>query len=1543
MSDLQHLNAGAVLEGKPELEDVAIDALEARGYGHPGLAAPLIRLCPEGVTLGVDLEMQMLGFEAPEQAPKVGYVRRQKLGFPGWCLVNDPDNAEYALGVMKRLKQVVGRLEKKPGSAKESMDHMGRSLAGSVPHFLPSFYEACARCFLDAQSPRYAEQYFEKARAAEREYGLEVDPELREQTFVDFALAGALSVKSLGNLAKELAAKGKEGLESYLRISIRRTLGGLPPSPAALKDLRALSKAAGDNPHDTIARFFREILESPALRRVEISFFEKAKKSISILAKEPEIRGRLLDVEPNVPRKWLGLLRDWGCLDALLNADLEGQSSRPAAQWFSDALSKGVYPELAELYLKAQPRIEAEGVPLVLRQGYVSDVAVVEFGLEHGLTSEPVQRMNLRRYLDSDVSPDLPKLAAEPSLRTMLVAGVKGVRKLERCIELAGTRPHFRNVVAEALTELAGADGSLADLSTGLERLETLDGAAWQLFPELGERLGAVDVSKAAAKTLRIGHPAEWRWPLLDAVVEELGKTVKVKDQGDHFLAFGFDRVVVMSNEGERVAELRPQLNKGEKIFDAVWCEGDALLLTGNWRAEAVWWAKEPSLRERSGYWESFPVVHCDDAGRCVLGDVPLRPGLLPAKANELLFDGEHFYRFHNGAARIYDPFARKTGPERTAAFFEGDEDATKRWPPRGVLRYVPAPVKGRAIRGVSQGAGSLYGHRRPKRGAQGPAEDIAGGRCDTHGHWSSDAFYVPGSDALRIGQRDYRNRRQVFGRHWEVRGPDGLGSTTAAPFNRGLRAIPSWSLWRHLEVADAAFSEALRNCSAEALVPLIAFASEPERRKVEAGGSGWTPDATILEKVTEVFGEGDDETIRWWVAGIVHHAGVLQHRLQQIRAMSEATQHLAVSRSRETSFALENLGLFRQRLRRKDHQEPESEMAQLRAGLDASDQRDDFVDATFDLWPLFGFASSVLYRGLSCPEEERAVAEKLARALVESRFEEEAKAGRIRWKRTSTAPTEGSGNDQGQIHWLRREARQLLFWRARRSYSEWMWEVLEFCSAGGFQSVAPEENGCGPGGLSLERLEAFLALAESNGPLPIDAAAEIVSAEVGLSPLEAKLWLSVDFQGRTTKGLSAKGNAVTSAVAFLRSQLQLSSFGLPALAREVAAELMAGDPAELWQAERLAQRGIDAWVARFPKVPSLGAEHDQSADLGSATGELGALARLALPGAEVVRSSVKSDQERWFNPAGYQSQGFGFRGADPYLRDLVHRTWTEPFDAPLFCAIPTIWAAVRERLDAPTFFVELGTLLWTVRDDGARQERIALFGDRLPEHLWRGLWSPGAAVGDGDFLVTPNRGAKVYARPKAFFDNEEDPRVAGLFSSGNRQRQILEMVLDERGDAFIDFATRFAGKSGIGADPRISAPDAVARVGERWGLDENAAALYLMLAALPKPMDRDVRRFMGTTKKEHEAAGKSLCDAGLVIEGKRAGSGRKLFLPGLWQKTQKQEQWKAPFFGRGDARDAAYLRCPVSMPLPPDLLYAKVAERLETDPPKFEEPPKAR
>ncbi|WP_031079065.1 hypothetical protein [Streptomyces sp. NRRL S-118] len=87
--------------------------------------------------------------------------------------------------------------------------------------------------------------------------------------------------------------------------------------------------------------------------------------------------------------------------------------------------------------------------------------------------------------------------------------------------------------------------------------------------------------------------------------------------------------------------------------------------------------------------------------------------------------------------------------------------------------------------------------------------------------------------------------------------------------------------------------------------------------------------------------------------------------------------------------------------------------------------------------------------------------------------------------------------------------------------------------------------------------------------------------------------------------------------------------------------------------------------------------------------------------------------------------------------------------------------------------------------------------------------------------------------------------------------------------------------------DPTRSVPHLVEECATVFGLGGDAAALYLMLLALPDPSDRNVKAWTGWKPTRFKKAEAELGASGRVLRAARPRAGRSLFLPGAWQERK--------------------------------------------------------
>ncbi|MFD4760922.1 hypothetical protein ACFWOJ_19120 [Streptomyces sp. NPDC058439] len=571
------LDAGAVLPvGTTDRDDA--DALTARTYTHAALGdRPVVRLVPSTLGEAEDLALEFLGLSRTAKAPVVGQVRRETLGFPAWALVNDPANGHHALALVKDIERLGRQARTRAGAAKEGFDALGTRLGRAVPHFLPTYYEQVARLFLQAENTTYAASFFGKAREAERVHGLVVDEDRQRAVFLEFAFAGALTVKALRQYVRDLVARlaPADAWAQFRRLLVERCAAGMPPYAALPQDVRALVKAPGLDRETAERELVADLIGSPGVVRAPASFWTAYRPAVVALAhRDPAVRARLLGFFPQTftenggrdgdgERGWLALLAESGAeelLTALPDASgTSGASGEDApsvspADWLArweahrrrDRATAGRSPETLALVARAADRLRADQRPVELFQGRwqrTADLDILDLCLASGVpVAEPDDEdpgttqppgFALGRWF-TDTAPgarDLAALAGRPVFRALLsrtvgdLGGGRGQRLSDAGMAKLAAHPVLSGVLREWLTaraeEYTAARG-LPGLQSALNKLSGFRAVVAEVAPEAVLLLKAHDVVPLLAATLRTGVLDELGWPALDETYAEL-------------------------------------------------------------------------------------------------------------------------------------------------------------------------------------------------------------------------------------------------------------------------------------------------------------------------------------------------------------------------------------------------------------------------------------------------------------------------------------------------------------------------------------------------------------------------------------------------------------------------------------------------------------------------------------------------------------------------------------------------------------------------------------------------------------------------------------------------------------------------------------------------------------------------------------------------------------------------------------------------------------------------------------------------------------
>ncbi|WP_371520218.1 hypothetical protein [Kitasatospora sp. NBC_01300] len=548
------LDAGAVLPpgtlpgaGRP---DSAADVLTARAYTHPALdGRRIVRLVPGALGPAEDLAVDFLGL-VPDGAPaEVGQVRQEALGFPAWALVHDPANGHHALALVKEMERLSRQARSKPGTAKDGFEELAARLGRAVPHFLPTFCEEVGRIFLAHGNRTYAASYFGKAREAERTYRLTVDEERLRAVFLEFALAGALTVKSLRQYVKELAGRldALTAWQRFHQLCTERSAAGMAPYAGVAEDARALIKAAGLDRAEHEQALLAELLAAPGVNRAPGAFWKSWHGSLTELGRrDPAVRARLLELMPDPvgtdtalnDTAWLDLLAETGAEQLLTGPRTEG--AEPAAAWLQrwcHHLGRGwrSRPSCAATVALAgrmAERLRADGVPVDLYTDVRrsrTQLDLLDQLLADGVpVADPsaTHRFDLKDWVDQcgADSTGLAAVAADPRFRPALRAATPpawdtAVKRQVPALPLL--RRLFEEWAELRADELTAARG-LAAATDLVQSLSPYRTAVRAVAPAAAERIAALDVTGLLAGALGAGILDELGWPALEEAVAKL-------------------------------------------------------------------------------------------------------------------------------------------------------------------------------------------------------------------------------------------------------------------------------------------------------------------------------------------------------------------------------------------------------------------------------------------------------------------------------------------------------------------------------------------------------------------------------------------------------------------------------------------------------------------------------------------------------------------------------------------------------------------------------------------------------------------------------------------------------------------------------------------------------------------------------------------------------------------------------------------------------------------------------------------------------------
>ncbi|WP_436521030.1 hypothetical protein [Actinoplanes sp. HUAS TT8] len=1497
------------------------EVLTARSYRHPVLdGRTVVRLVGATVGPAEDLSMEFLGFEAAGVAD-VGHGERQALGFPAWALVHDPANGRHALALVKEMEKLARVARSKPGNAKDGYTELAQRLNAAAPQFLPTFWEQAGRAFLAAENPRMAGTCFTEARRAEQVHGLTVDEERVRDVHLEFAFGGGLTAAMLASYSREVVDRrpAAEAYELVKTLALRRVAGGLPPHATMAADLGRLAKAAGLDAEREADEAAGQLLGYPAMARAHPSVWKAYRKSLVRLGeRDAAVRARLLEIMPDPPGwntditdQWLELLEATGAADGLAAPD------GPAARWLERFLKSrrhgeapGRHTRLLALIERMTPRLIAEGGVTIAAQPWNADLDILDLlragGVPAGIgEGHRGNGFSVDRWV-RDTRPgrrDLAAVAADPALRPRLRQGLRqaigylreGHSLTSPALPEPTLRESFsaaglRDVLVDLLGELTGraAGSAVAGLDADLTELAPLwSPTGMALAPDGFRRLLGVDMAAVLARTLRAGLIAELAWP----AYEEATGRLKRYEQG-----VGWPELVLHDEQSAQV--VTPDDRATEHLF-RIPAAGQRGARGGYWSRTAcasvdgdllVSWNSESGT---VGYWSSRP-------GELIDGDWRLYPSVLPMPAPgggltngqrplhpgdprtgwddnfQLAADGQAYWRLeleNSGAVyherrwqwREFDPRTGDPGRVSAPAFFADAGDGLVAESSR--LRPVPPGFAGSPL-GVRDGLAGWRVIRTPEGRLLG--EGIDGRRAVVgDDEVPVGAVLLPGTAAPLPISRTYERGSHVL-RIWTAD-----GERLLARQSEMTTTVPPLDWWHAMRPRDEAGSAVLRDLDESTAEALLAVDDA-------VTGTVGLREAVTANVVAHLPGV-TAEALRERIAEVAARAVRLRRRIAEItRHLDEPAGAEPATTPPITDGALEAAWHGLCGFDRDGHhyygRRPEHSheiltqitgVATLLTGADREPLR-----AVETAWPpVLAGPGALALRAASAAtgDDDRRTLAAFLTALAGSPLDGATPLRVLALSQPKDSTAEPARRAGAQFTVLLPTGQRYFGFRPDGKLPR---VALQTAADGVFSpptGLTVDQELRPSGRLTGERLSQVATLLAERGPAPWrPEAAESLAAATGMTRAEAILLLAglpaidsweanfLSAEQRATLGLSAAHAKV--AHASLRTLTSPQRVALLDAAMPV-------EPATLWTDGPDVTAIAEAWIrirGRRVAVPE-----DLVADLARITDrDLAASVLQAIAGpaaGDWLTTDVRPGDD-----AVVEGKPFDGRYSNAAAIALPWLAYRLTWDDPLRATLPEALRLVRERLRNPALRVGYGASEAKKRPDA------------------------GPALVDRD----ANAHWVTYAVAPAELTGPDDPALGFIDEATGGGLQVL--LSDWIGDVL---ATP-DGAAGDPHDPRVSAPQLVTKAGAQFGLDDDAAAYYLQVLALPDPTDKAVQQWNGWKPAALRQAQAALTEAGLLVAAKRERAGRPVFLPGGWQAAKAPrlpvETWKLPLYVDG-------------------------------------------
>ena len=268
----------------------------------------VVKLIPETLLSAETLIMGRFGLD-PQPAPRpVGRGRSRAIGFPTWPIMIDPDNTEHALNLVADIEWAKKVVKFQTKKVRDRFQEFTQMLSTTAPHFVPTLLEELARIFDDSGFQKLAMRAFNKARKFERTYGLPIDPDRHRQVFTEFTRRGIVSPKEMVFEATSCIQRFSDPEDAYqyfLEIITNQVGAGIPPYVGLPRDLIRVAKPTGRTPQQVGEELLDNICGLSGMRRAPAGFAKAlSKRMVGLLDHRPYAVTQLFFAPPGDCRSW---------------------------------------------------------------------------------------------------------------------------------------------------------------------------------------------------------------------------------------------------------------------------------------------------------------------------------------------------------------------------------------------------------------------------------------------------------------------------------------------------------------------------------------------------------------------------------------------------------------------------------------------------------------------------------------------------------------------------------------------------------------------------------------------------------------------------------------------------------------------------------------------------------------------------------------------------------------------------------------------------------------------------------------------------------------------------------------------------------------------------------------------------------------------------------------------------------------------------------------------------------------------------------------